>query len=69
MHEDFPGDAGVFCIYLLNLVELEPGQGIFLAENEPHAYLDVRSLVNNFSLPRAIAWSVWRDQIMSYELD
>jgi len=36
---EFPGDAGVFCIYLFNLIFLAPGEGIFLGPNEPHAYL------------------------------
>jgi mannose-6-phosphate isomerase len=36
---DFPGDVGVFSPYLLNVVTLAPGEAIFLAANEPHAYL------------------------------
>lgn len=32
-------DCGVLCVFLLNYVELQPGQGLFLAANEPHAYL------------------------------
>jgi len=36
---DFPGDVGVFTPYLLNVVTLAPGEAIFLAANEPHAYL------------------------------
>ncbi|KAF9167965.1 Mannose-6-phosphate isomerase [Actinomortierella ambigua] len=39
VHSQFPGDVGVFCIFLLNYVVLEPGRAIFLAANEPHAYL------------------------------
>jgi mannose-6-phosphate isomerase len=39
IHEQFPGDVGVFCIYFLNLLTMSPGQGVFLAANEPHAYL------------------------------
>ena len=35
----YPGDIGVFAPYLLNTVALAPGQAIFLAANEPHAYL------------------------------
>ncbi len=35
----YPGDIGVFAPYLLNTVALVPGQAIFLAANEPHAYL------------------------------
>lgn len=40
LHAQYPGDVGVFCAFVLNHLELSPGQGIFLAANEPHAYLD-----------------------------
>ena len=36
---DFPGDIGVFAPYLLNVLKLAPGEALFLAANEPHAYL------------------------------
>ncbi|KAG0212986.1 Mannose-6-phosphate isomerase [Mortierella sp. GBA30] len=39
IHSQFPGDVGVFCYFFLNYVVLQPGQAIFLAANEPHAYL------------------------------
>ena len=39
LNEQFPGDVGVFCIYLLNVVDLEPGEAIFLGAGEPHAYV------------------------------
>jgi len=39
LNEQYPGDVGVFCVYLLNYVALEPGQALFLGANEPHAYL------------------------------
>jgi mannose-6-phosphate isomerase len=35
----FPGDIGIFAPYLLNTLSLAPGEAIFLAANEPHAYL------------------------------
>ena len=38
-HEHFPGDVGCFCCFFLNYLTLEPGESIFLAANEPHAYL------------------------------
>ncbi|XP_004364906.1 mannose-6-phosphate isomerase [Capsaspora owczarzaki ATCC 30864] len=37
--QDFPGDVGCFVIYFLNVVHLKPGEGMFLAANEPHAYI------------------------------
>lgn len=35
----FPNDVGVLSIFFLNILQLKPGQAIFLAANEPHAYL------------------------------
>ncbi|KAF9182969.1 Mannose-6-phosphate isomerase [Haplosporangium sp. Z 767] len=39
VHSQFPGDVGLFCIFFLNYIVMQPGQAIFLAANEPHAYL------------------------------
>jgi len=39
LNEQFPGDIGCFCPFLLNYVKLQPGEAVFLAANEPHAYL------------------------------
>lgn len=35
----YPQDAGCFCAYLLNHVKLDVGDALFMAANEPHAYL------------------------------
>ncbi|MBY6412462.1 mannose-6-phosphate isomerase, class I [Rhodococcus sp. BP-252] len=37
--ESYPGDAGVLAAMLLNRVTLNPGQGLFLAAGNLHAYL------------------------------
>lgn len=37
---DFPNDVGSLSLFFLNVVRLAPGQAIFLAAKEPHAYLD-----------------------------
>lgn len=37
---DFPGDVGIFCAFVLNIVHLKPGEAAFLKADEPHAYLD-----------------------------
>ncbi|MFC4375298.1 mannose-6-phosphate isomerase, class I [Nocardia halotolerans] len=37
--EVYPGDAGVLAALLLNRLTLEPGQGLFLAAGNLHAYL------------------------------
>ena len=39
LNEQFPGDVGIFCPFLLNYVRLDPGQAIFLGAGEPHAYI------------------------------
>lgn len=36
---EFPDDVGCWMVYILNLVRLSPGEGLFLNANEPHAYL------------------------------
>ena len=39
LNQQFPGDIGCFCAFFLNYVQLKSGEAIFLAANEPHAYL------------------------------
>ena len=39
LNESFPGDVGCFSVYFMNYVCLRPGDAVFIAANEPHAYL------------------------------
>jgi mannose-6-phosphate isomerase len=39
LNQQYPNDVGLFCALVLNYVKLAPGDAIFLAANEPHAYL------------------------------
>ena len=39
LDRQYPGDVGIFCVFLLNVVKLEAGQAIFLKADEPHAYI------------------------------
>ena len=39
LNEQFPGDVGVFCSFFLQVVDLAPGEAIFLGAGEPHAYV------------------------------
>ncbi|TRM58818.1 RmlC-like cupin domain-containing protein [Schizophyllum amplum] len=39
LDEDFPGDIGIWCAFLLNYLTLEKGEAIFLGAGEPHAYV------------------------------
>ncbi|KMW74595.1 mannose-6-phosphate isomerase [Photorhabdus luminescens subsp. luminescens] len=40
MTEFYPDDNGLFIPLLLNVIELEPGQAMFLCARTPHAYLE-----------------------------
>lgn len=40
LNRQFPGDVGVLSPLLLNLVELRPGEAVFIHPGEPHAYLE-----------------------------
>lgn len=39
LNEQYPGDVGVLCVFLLNVVELKEGEAAFLGANMPHAYI------------------------------
>ena len=39
LHDQFPGDIGIFCGFILNEVILKLGEAIFLGAGEPHAYV------------------------------
>lgn len=39
LSEQYPGDSGVLGAMLLNLVELEPGEGLYLGAGNLHAYV------------------------------
>lgn len=40
LNDQFPGDVGIFCAFMLNYVRMTPGQAIFLGAGEPHAYVE-----------------------------
>ena len=39
LEQMFPGDCGIFAPLIFNLVKLNQGEGLFIAANEPHAYV------------------------------
>ena len=39
LNSQFPHDIGTFCTFMLNYVTMKPGDAIFLAAGEPHAYV------------------------------
>jgi len=40
LHNEYPGDVGIFAPVILNLICLEPGQAMFVKAGELHAYLE-----------------------------
>ena len=40
LHNEYPGDVGIFAPVILNLICLEPGQAMFIKAGELHAYLE-----------------------------
>ncbi|KAJ2489327.1 Mannose-6-phosphate isomerase [Coemansia sp. RSA 2050] len=36
---EYPGDVGVFCVFMLNVLRLVPGDAFFMGPNDPHAYV------------------------------
>lgn len=39
LFSQFPYDNGILMVYFLNYLKLKPSEAVFLAANEPHAYL------------------------------
>jgi mannose-6-phosphate isomerase len=39
LRRKYPTDVGLFSVFLLNLIHLEKGQGVFIGAGIPHAYL------------------------------
>ncbi|KAJ2547550.1 Mannose-6-phosphate isomerase [Coemansia sp. RSA 1933] len=39
LNAEYPGDVGVFCIFMLNVLQLLPGDAFFMGPNDPHAYI------------------------------
>lgn len=72
LNEQYCGDVGVFCPFVLNYVKLETGQAIFLGAGEPHAYISGgRDLWMSAGVSAhrndQISWSAWLTRITSSE--
>ncbi|KAJ2776274.1 Mannose-6-phosphate isomerase [Coemansia javaensis] len=39
LSSEYPGDVGVFCVFVLNVLRLAPGEAFFMGPNDPHAYV------------------------------
>ncbi|KAF8153993.1 mannose-6-phosphate isomerase [Crassisporium funariophilum] len=56
LNEQFPGDVGAFCTFVLNQVHMNPGEAIFLGAGEPHAYISgecIECMANSDNVIRA----------------
>ncbi len=56
LSQEYPGDRGTLFAYLLNQVNLAPGEAVFLAPNSPHAYqkgAGVECMTNSDNVIRA----------------
>ncbi|CBH18539.1 phosphomannose isomerase, putative [Trypanosoma equiperdum] len=60
----YPDDMGCWMVYFLNYVQLAPGEGLFLADSEPHAYLfgdSVEIMACSDNVVRAGLTPKWKD--------
>ncbi|KAF8889287.1 mannos-6-phosphate isomerase [Infundibulicybe gibba] len=56
LDEQFPGDVGIFCAFLLNYITLNAGEAIYLGAGEPHAYISgdiIECMANSDNVIRA----------------
>jgi mannose-6-phosphate isomerase len=77
LREKYSGaDVGLFTLFLLNLVHLEEGQGVFIGADVPHAYLKgniVECMANSDNVVRAGLTPKFKDvetlvDILTYEM-
>lgn len=64
LHEQYPADVGVFCVYLLNYTRLQPGEALYLGANEPHAYISgdcAEIMATSDNVVRAGLTPKWKD--------
>ncbi|WP_457566344.1 mannose-6-phosphate isomerase, class I, partial [Caldithrix abyssi] len=75
LKKKYGADVGLFSIYLLNLLHLKKGQGVFLKAGVPHAYLKgniVECMANSDNVVRAGLTPKFKDvktliEILTYE--
>ncbi len=74
-NQRYPYDIGLLSVLLLNLVELQPGQGVFINAGIPHAYLEgeiIECMANSDNVVRAGLTPKFKDvktltEILTYE--
>lgn len=64
VYDQYPDDVGCWMIYILNYVEMVPGEALFLSEDEPHAYISgdgVEIMASSDNVVRAGLTPKWKD--------
>lgn len=64
LYEQYPDDVGCWMIYVLNYVQMKPGQALFLRDSEPHAYISgdgVEIMACSDNVVRAGLTPKWKD--------
>lgn len=64
VYEQYPDDVGCWMVYLLNYVQMTPGQALFLSDSEPHAYISgegVEIMACSDNVVRAGLTPKWKD--------
>jgi len=62
--DEYPGDVGLLCFFLLNYVNMCPGDAIFVGPNTPHAYLRgdlLECMANSDNVVRAGLTNKYKD--------
>lgn len=76
LRKSYPGpDVGLFSLFILNLIHLNPGEGIFLKAGIPHAYIEgniIECMANSDNVVRAGLTPKYKDietltDILTYE--
>ncbi|KAJ2496717.1 Mannose-6-phosphate isomerase [Coemansia sp. RSA 1972] len=39
LNGEYPGDVGIFCVFMLNVLRLQAGDAFYMGPNDPHAYI------------------------------
>ncbi|KAJ1915070.1 Mannose-6-phosphate isomerase [Mycoemilia scoparia] len=39
LNDEYPYDLGVFCLFMLNLIHMQPGDALYMGADDPHAYI------------------------------
>ncbi|KAG5470560.1 hypothetical protein LSCM1_01804 [Leishmania martiniquensis] len=64
VYRQYPDDVGCWMVYLLNYVQLVPGEALFLSDSEPHAYISgdgVEIMACSDNVVRAGLTPKWKD--------